>query len=71
MSVFSGIQPPAGSTFAVRAALPIHPKVHAPIEAQVRVANCVFDGAEGGFRMGVECLALDARARAVLLRVFG
>lgn len=71
MAIVAGINPPAGSTFSVRVTLPIHPKGHAPFEAQVRVANCVLDGTEGGFRMGVEFQALDAQARAVLERVFG
>ena len=71
MANVAGINPPAGSTFTVRVTPPIHPKGHAPFEAQVRVADCVLDGAEGGFRLGVEFQALDALARAVLKRVFG
>jgi hypothetical protein len=47
MSAFPGINAPAGGSFAVRVAMPIHPKGHTPVRSP------------------------DARARAVLQRVFG
>lgn len=69
--VVAGINPPLGSSFGLRMSLPVHPKGNALFEAQVRVANCVLDGVEGGFRLGLEFLALTPQARSVLERALG
>lgn len=69
MGIVTSINPPVGSQFGVRMTLPVHPKGNALFEAQVRVANCVLDGAEGGFRLGLEFLALPPAAKSVLDRV--
>lgn len=68
MALVTGINAPVGSQFGVRMTLPVHPKGNALFEARVRVANCVLDGVEGGFRLGLEFLALDAAAKSVLER---
>ena len=68
MAIVTGINSPVGSQFGVRLTLPVHPKGNALFEAQVRVANCVLDGVEGGFRLGLEFLTLEPTAKGVLDR---
>ncbi len=68
MAIVSNSNPPIGSTFGIRVTLPTHPRGNAVFEARVRVANSVLDGAESGFRIGIEFLALEPAARAVLER---
>lgn len=66
MGVVIGVNAPVGSRFGVSLTLPIRPKGNALFETQVQVANCVLDGVEGGFRLGLEFLALQPEAQAVL-----
>lgn len=66
MGVVLGFNTPVGSRFGIRLTLPIRPKGNALFETQVQVANCVLDGAAGGFRLGLEFVALQPEAQAVL-----
>ncbi|MEY8878707.1 MAG: PilZ domain-containing protein [Leptothrix sp. (in: b-proteobacteria)] len=68
MALVADINPPVGSNLAVRVSLPLHPSGHGLFVAHARVANSVLDGAEGGFRVSLQFLTLEAAATQVLER---
>ncbi|HQC81334.1 MAG TPA: PilZ domain-containing protein [Accumulibacter sp.] len=68
IGLIADFNPAVGSAFSLRVNLPLRPTGKALFEARVQVANSVFDGAEGGFRLGLQFLGLDPTAAALLGR---
>ena len=68
MAVVIDINPPMGSPFTVGARVPVRPGGSAIFEAPVSVASCVLAVNDGGFRVGLQFGALDAKAQDVLKR---
>lgn len=69
LGVVADLNARVGTKLGLSVSLPIHPRGSAILSTQVVVANCVLDGQEGGFRMGLMFFDLDAQARQVLARV--
>ena len=66
MAIVADINPTVGSGMAIHLTLPARPSGSAVFEARVLVANCVLDGAEGGFRIGLQFLALEPAVKLAL-----
>ncbi len=70
MGIVADVDLRSGSLFGLSLSLPLRPRGQAQFEVRVQVVNCVFDGTERGFRIGLEFLALGDEPRKVLERVF-
>jgi hypothetical protein len=68
MAVVIDINPDIGTRFVVRARLPVRPGGNAAFEAPISVASSVLAVSDGGFRVGVQFGALDAKTQDVLKR---
>ncbi len=64
--VVADINLAVGTALKVRMRLPARPSGSAAFEALATVANCALAGSEGGFRIGLEFVSLDAASLAAI-----
>jgi c-di-GMP-binding flagellar brake protein YcgR len=68
MAIVAPANPAIGTTFTIRVHVPLKPTGSATFDATVKVRNSVHGTAEGGFRIGLEFVHLDATARSAITK---
>ncbi len=64
LSIIADFSLKVGTLLQVSLLLPPKVKDAVPLSARAEVMNCVFDGRNGGFRIGMQFVDIDATARA-------
>jgi hypothetical protein len=71
MAIVCDINPPQGFELTIRLTTPARSRGSLTFEARATVANCVLAGRDGGFRIGLAFVSLDAAANAALAGILG
>jgi len=66
MGIVAGANPKPGTTFAIQFNLPAKTGPATPLQVRVKVANSVLGGDQGGFKIGLQFLALDPVSERVI-----
>lgn len=59
MGLLIGANPPKGTVFDLQMALPMRSDGHRKLRAKVEVMQSIYDGQDGGFKVGVRFVGLE------------
>ncbi len=66
MAIVANANPRQGTEFGIRVTLPLRQRGSGTLEARVRVVHSILARDEGGFKVGLQFIGIDANGQSVI-----